>query len=201
MSLHRHRGNVQVRYLWCVFVNDFSHFYLVALCARLFNNSVADPNPGSDAFLTPGSGIGKKWGSGSRINNPVHISESLETIIWVKILRLFDANRVPGWKKFGSWMEKIRIRDEKKFGSGINHGSATLFKRYHTYVINMLFLQGLSDCWRWRSGTGWMEMMCWTMWRMPELTTQTISWLSSHRSVVCQSFQLRPSAGSPHTGL
>jgi hypothetical protein len=36
---------------------------------------------------------------------------------------------------------------------------------------------------------------------MPELKTQTISWLSSHRSVVCQSLKLRPSAGSPHTGL
>ncbi len=44
--------------------------------------SVADP--GSGAFLTPGSGIGKKnriqdAGSGSRMINPSHISESLET--------------------------------------------------------------------------------------------------------------------------
>ncbi len=35
---------------------------------------VADPDPGSGAFLTPGSGIGKK--SGSRMNNPDHISVS-----------------------------------------------------------------------------------------------------------------------------
>jgi hypothetical protein len=40
--------------------------------------SVADPDPGSGAFLTPGSGMGKKSGSGSGINNPDHISESLE---------------------------------------------------------------------------------------------------------------------------
>jgi hypothetical protein len=37
-------------------------------------NSVADP--GSGAFLTPGSGMGKKSGFG--MNNPDHISESLE---------------------------------------------------------------------------------------------------------------------------
>jgi hypothetical protein len=35
----------------------------------------------------------------------------------VKILKFFDAN--PGWKKFGSGMEKIRIRDK-------HPGSATL---------------------------------------------------------------------------
>jgi hypothetical protein len=56
------------------------------------------------------------------MNNPNHISESLETIFWVKILALFDAdpgswmenNRIwdPGWKKFGSGMEN--------FGYGIN---------------------------------------------------------------------------------
>jgi hypothetical protein len=46
------------------------------------------------------------------MNNPEHISESLETIFWVKILKFFDAdpgsgvrdgkNSDPGWKKFGS---------------------------------------------------------------------------------------------------
>jgi hypothetical protein len=43
------------------------------------------------------------------MNNPDHISESLETNFWVKILKLFDTD--PGWKKFGSGMEKIWIRD------------------------------------------------------------------------------------------
>ncbi len=63
------------------------------------------PDPGSAAFLTPGSGIDKKFGSGSRIYNPDHhISESLGTIFWVKILKFFDAD--PGYG-----MEKIRIRD------------------------------------------------------------------------------------------
>jgi hypothetical protein len=37
-------------------------------------SSVADPDPGSGAFLTPGSGMSKKSESGSRMNNPDHIS-------------------------------------------------------------------------------------------------------------------------------
>jgi hypothetical protein len=36
-------------------------------------DSVADPDPGSGAFLTPGSGMGKKSGYGSGITNPDHI--------------------------------------------------------------------------------------------------------------------------------
>jgi hypothetical protein len=60
---------------------------------------------------------GKKSGSGSGKNNPDHISVSLETIFWVEMLKFFDAD--PGWKKFGSGMEKFRIRDK-------NPGSATL---------------------------------------------------------------------------
>jgi hypothetical protein len=44
-------------------------------------NSVADPDRGS---------VGEKSGSG--MNNPDHISESLETIVWVKILKFFDAD-------------------------------------------------------------------------------------------------------------
>ncbi len=39
------------------------------------------------------------------MNNSDHISESLETIFWVKILKFFDADP-------GTEMEKIRIRDK-----------------------------------------------------------------------------------------
>jgi hypothetical protein len=52
--------------------------------------------------LGPGSGMGKKSGSGSEMNNPDHISESLKNNSWVKILKFFDAD--PGQKK-------IRIRN------------------------------------------------------------------------------------------
>jgi hypothetical protein len=58
--------------------------------------------------------MGKRSGSGSRMNSPDHISESLETILWVNFLRSGIRNE----KKFGSGMEKIRIRKHP--------GSATL---------------------------------------------------------------------------
>jgi hypothetical protein len=57
--------------------------------------------------------MGKKSGSGSGMNKPDHISESFETIFWVKILKFFVAARDPGWKKFGSGIEKIRIQDAR----------------------------------------------------------------------------------------
>jgi hypothetical protein len=75
----------------------------------LFALSVADPDPGSGAFLTPGSEMGKKSRSGSGMKNPDHIS----------LLKFFDTD--PGWKKFGSGMENV--------GSGIRDrhpGSETL---------------------------------------------------------------------------
>jgi hypothetical protein len=50
--------------------------------------SVADPDPGFGAFLTPGSVIRAPGGvkisvSGSGMNHPDHISQTLETICWV----------------------------------------------------------------------------------------------------------------------
>jgi hypothetical protein len=54
--------------------------------------------------------MGKKSGSESGMNKPDHISERLQTIFWVKILKFFDADP-------GSAMEKIRDK---------HPGSATL---------------------------------------------------------------------------
>ena len=56
------------------------------------------------------------------MNNPDHISDSLETIFGVRTLKFFDAD--PG---FG--MEKIRIRD-KHPGSATLLASAQLFYYY-----------------------------------------------------------------------
>jgi hypothetical protein len=53
------------------------------------------------------------------MKNLDHISQSLETIFWVKILTFFDTSRDPGWKKFGYGMGKNCIRDK-------HPGSATL---------------------------------------------------------------------------
>jgi hypothetical protein len=38
------------------------------------------------------------------MNNPDHISESLETIFWVQILKFLMRILDPGWKKFESGM-------------------------------------------------------------------------------------------------
>jgi len=51
-----------------------------------------------------GAEMGEKSGSGSGMNNPDPISENLETVFWVKILKFFDAYPRSG-------MEKIRILD------------------------------------------------------------------------------------------
>ncbi len=78
-------------------------------------SSVADLVPGSGAFLTPGTGMDKKNqdpdpGSVSGMNIPDHISESLETIFGLRILKFFAD---PGSGIFltldPEW--KIRIRD------------------------------------------------------------------------------------------
>jgi hypothetical protein len=64
-------------------------------------SSVVDPDPGSTAFLTPGSGMGKNSGSGSGMNNPDHISECLETILFgLKYLNSLMRIRDPGWKNW-----------------------------------------------------------------------------------------------------
>jgi hypothetical protein len=59
--------------------------------------------------------MGKKSGSGSGLNNQDHISESLETMIWVKILHFYyedlgsgvGKTQIPGWKKFGSGIRDL----------------------------------------------------------------------------------------------
>jgi hypothetical protein len=87
------------------------------------HSSVTDP--GSGAFLNPWI-RDPRWvknqdqDPGSEMNIPDHISESLETSFWVKILKFFDADLDPGILfDPGTGMEKIRIRDK-------HPGSATL---------------------------------------------------------------------------
>jgi hypothetical protein len=48
------------------------------------------------------------------MNKPNHISESLVTIFWAKTLKFFDEDPGDsGIEKFGSGMEKIRIKDKR----------------------------------------------------------------------------------------
>jgi hypothetical protein len=76
----------------------------------LFNGglaSIAEPDPGSGAFKTTGSAIRDQ-----DLQNAHHISESVETIFWVKILKSL-LMRIRTWDLFdpGSGLGKIRIRD------------------------------------------------------------------------------------------
>ncbi len=113
-------------------------------------------------FADPGSGTGKKWGSG--MNNPDHISESLSTIFRIKILKFFDADP-------GSGMEKIRIRDKQP-------GSAKhwikLWLLCFRWRMRTLRRRGpRSSCTEQRrtcsSTTGIKLLLLWIRWRMRTL--------------------------------
>jgi hypothetical protein len=98
-------------------------------CRTGLFSSAADPDPGS----------------GSGRNNPDNISEGLETIFRVKILKFFDADPGSGMKRIRIWDPGSGNRDPgwKKIGSGIrdNHpGSASLLFRVctaHIYGLEM----------------------------------------------------------------
>jgi hypothetical protein len=80
--------------------------------------------------------MGKKSGSGIRIgdcNNADHLSASLETIFWVKILLFFDADsgsRI--WDpESGSGMEKIGPGSGIKIPDIRNTGNKFLFLLFY----------------------------------------------------------------------
>jgi hypothetical protein len=76
-----------------------------------------------------GKKTGSKSGIGSGMNNPDHISESLETIFGVKSLKFFDPD--PGSGIFfdsGSGMEKTRIRDKHPRSATPESGSQRTFR-------------------------------------------------------------------------
>jgi hypothetical protein len=98
--------------------------------------SLVDPDPGSGAFLTPGSGMGRKSASGSGIRDEQPGSYFLELRnhffgvkiykIVLKIARIRDGDSSDP----GSGMEKSRIRDK-------HPGSATLITTYFSYVKSL----------------------------------------------------------------
>ena len=99
--------NIFIEKFWMhSFLFTYTHFWLEILM-KLYHifkcvaGSVADPDPGSIAFLSSGSGVrdGKNPDLGSGMNIPDHFSESLETVF--------------GVPDPGSKMEK--------FGSGIRY--------------------------------------------------------------------------------
>jgi hypothetical protein len=64
-------------------------------------------DPGTGAFLTPGSSMGKKSGSESWINNPDNISDSLRTLFGLKFFDVVAGSRM---EKFGSMINRSGIR-------------------------------------------------------------------------------------------
>ncbi len=81
------------------------------------SSSVADPDPRSGAFLNldPGSGMGKKSGSGIRIRDEQpesYFRELRKHFFGLKYLNSLMRIRDPGWKK-------LRSGNGGKFGSGI----------------------------------------------------------------------------------
>jgi hypothetical protein len=77
--------------------------------------------------------MGKKSRSGSRMNIPDHISESLETIFGLKILKIF----LCGSGIFLSWIRdgKIRILDK-------HPGSSTQMKIHSTGSSDRILVSG-----------------------------------------------------------
>jgi hypothetical protein len=109
---------------------------------KKLSGSVADPDPFD--LLTSGSGIrnGQKLGSGSGMNNPNHISESLETVFGLKYLNSLMRIRDLGWKKFESGICE---------GKNSHPGSATL----HSGSVDNFFFYP-----EWFIDVGLIEKMC-----------------------------------------
>ncbi len=97
-------------------VSNMSSSFVSSFTA-LHDSSVADPDPGSAAFLTLGSGMGKKSGSG--MNNPDNISEILETFFQVKILKSIG-------RGLGFWIREKICK---------HPGSATLVRRVPQFSV------------------------------------------------------------------
>ncbi len=95
---------------WLRIVSSTSTWRTFVPPGYLFLNvhNFADPDPGFSAFLNRrGSGMGKKSRCGTGMNIPDHISESWETIFWVKNTSILnDADPGSGIfsPKFGSWI-------------------------------------------------------------------------------------------------
>ncbi len=96
---------------------------MFAVAQALRYSSVADPDPGSGAFLTPRSGMDKKSGSGIRNEQPgSYFLELRNHVLGLKCF-IFDADLVSG-------MKKIRIGDPDK-----HPRSATLHYTHRAFIL------------------------------------------------------------------
>ncbi len=91
------------------------------------------------------------------MNNPDYISKSLETIFWVKIIKLFVADPGFGMEKFRSGMRdrKSRIRDPGFF---LNISVPQHWQQLKRFPLYMAGGTRLTVGFTWRTGwsaTGW----------------------------------------------
>jgi hypothetical protein len=98
-DLEDHLGvppGIQVRHLQQIHaVSRLTNNQLIGMRRPVLRIRIRDPVP--SRHLDLGWVKNQDPDSASGMNNPDHISESLETIFLVKILKFFDAD--PGWKK------------------------------------------------------------------------------------------------------
>jgi hypothetical protein len=78
-QINKKQKETPQKFCQCCFANTIPYQKFLRDLDEIYStNGVADL--GSGAFLTLGSGMGEKSGSGFGMNNQDHISESLETI-------------------------------------------------------------------------------------------------------------------------
>ncbi len=134
-------------------------------------------------LVTPGSGMRKKSRPGTEIKILDHISESLETISWIKILKFLDADpgsfwpwiQDPGWEKFGSginipvqanniWDSRIRYicadqNQQSRICWGRLNYFATPYRDLHeAYGYLLLVLSEIS--WIYGLSHNWRRLRC-----------------------------------------
>ncbi len=102
-----------------IFLNVVSIFNFIFQFQQRYIAKTSVSDPGSGAFLTPGSGMGRKSASGSGIQHEQPGSYFLELrnhfflfFFGLKYLNSLMRIRDPGWRSLdpGSGMEKSRIR-------------------------------------------------------------------------------------------
>jgi hypothetical protein len=126
---------------------------------------------GSGAFLTHGSGMGKKSrsGSGIRDEHPGHFLELRNNFLGLKLLKFFVADLDPG---SGIFLTLDLESEKEKFGSGINMPDPQHCGRHYCEVQMMVSVETLSLVGRLVPHL-LHSALSWLLLRLPPLTLET----------------------------